>query len=255
MNVSKRLSLSDEAISNFIDPRTGTRLRPLGVVGGRTIWPIMGGSEEEDSAGGGATDDDDDKNPEDDEDSSKDSEKDAEKGDPNAKITALEEEKSRQYKRRKEAETRAEKAERELAELKAKDTPEQERIVKENETLKSENETLQQTIRDRTLENAFLKDNTYSWHNPGRALSLADLSNVEIDDDGKVHGLKAALDALAKSDSYLIKNEESKDKSDKDDDDKVSTGDPKNQSRKEKSKSSAETRQKALHEKYPALRR
>lgn len=256
MNQIKRLSLSEEAVSRLIDPRTGQRLRPLGVVGGRTVWPMMGASPDDpsDRDKDRDTDDDDDKDPEDDKDSSsKDSDKDADqdKGDPNAKIAALEDEKQRQYRRRQEAEKERDELKARLEALEDKDKDEGTKTSEKIQRLESENSELVEALRERTLENAFLKDNTYSWHNPGRALRLADLSEVEIDDDGNVHGLKAALDKLAKSDAYLIKQEEDAEK----DEDKTSTGGQKNKSKKDKQRESADAQKKRLHDKYPALRR
>jgi hypothetical protein len=60
-------------------------------------------------------------------------------------------------------------------------------------------------LRDQRIANAFLKDNTYNWHNADRALSLIDLSKVDIDAEGNVTGLKDALKALATSDPWLLK--------------------------------------------------
>lgn len=256
MNQIKRLSLSEEAVSRLIDPRTGQRLRPLGVVGGRVVWPMMGASPDDpsDRDEDRDTDDDDDKDPEDKDSSSKDSDRDkddADKGNPEAKIAALEDEKQRQYRRRQEAEKERDELKQRLEALEDKDKDENTKTAEKVQRLESENSELLEALRERTLENAFLKDNTYSWHNPGRALRLADLSEVEIDDDGNVHGLKAALDKLAKSDAYLIKQEEDREK----DEDKTSTGGSKNKSKKDKQRESADAQKKRLHDKYPALRR
>jgi hypothetical protein len=254
----QRLSLSESAVARLLDPRTGQRLRPLGVTPkGRIIWPMLGASpddpsspENEDEEG---TDDD---NPEGGKSKEGDGEGDSDKsGNPDAKIEDLEQEKERHYRRRKEAEKRAEELERELAELKGKDTPEQEKLQTKVAELESSNEALTQSLRESRLQVAFLKDNSYDWHNPGRALSLADLSEVEIDDDGKVHGLKKALDSLAKSDAYLIK-EKGSSKDDKEKDDLPNTGgDSKNPSKKEKSKASQDAEKDKLLAKYPQLRR
>lgn len=263
----QRPSLSDQAVARLIDPRTGQRLRPLGVVGGRNVYPIMGASPDDpsDSAGGaegGGTDDDENENPEGKGSSSEDGEKGGdsdkgdkpEKGNPDAKIEDLEQEKERHYTRRKEAEKRADEAERQLRELKEKDKPEQEQLETRVSELETQNESLQSSLREALLDNAFLRDNTYSWHNPGRALRLADLSKVEIEDDGTVHGLKAALDALAKSDPYLI-SKDSDDKSKKDKKDLPDTSDKSNKSTREKKQDSQKTRDQELRQKYAALRR
>jgi hypothetical protein len=68
-------------------------------------------------------------------------------------------------------------------------------------------------VQEQAVENAFLTDRTYSWVNPGSALKLLDRDGVTVDDDGKVQGMKAALDKLAKSDSYLIKTPDGDDAS------------------------------------------
>lgn len=245
-NIFKRQSLSDEAISRFVDPRTGMRLRPLGVVGGRTVWPMLGASPDDPS------NEDEDKETEDEEDGpegddSSEGGDGSDKGDPNAKITALEEEKNRQYKRRKEAEAEKARLEKELEELKNKDKDETTRQGERLVQLESENQELKDTLKQTRLENAFLTDNTYSWHNPRRALQVADLSEVEIDSDGTVSGLSEALKALAKSDPYLLKTEK-----DKDEDEPPSTGGPKNPA---KGKKKADADDEAIRNKYPALRR
>lgn len=75
------------------------------------------------------------------------------------------------------------------------------------------------------IENAFLTDNKHAWANPKTALKLADLSKVEIDEDGTVTGLAEALDKLAKDEPYLLKKASDKD-DDEDDEPKGPTGQP-----------------------------
>jgi hypothetical protein len=229
----KRPSLSDEAISRFVDPRTGQRLRPLGVVGGRTVWPMMGASPDDPS----------DPDNEDEDKETKDKDTGSE-----GKIVALEEEKNRHVRRRTEAERERDALKQELEEIRGKDKSEVEKMTERVTTLESENTSLKEALRSQRLENAFLSDNTYSWHNPGRALALADLSEVEIDEDGKVHGLKAALDKLAKSDAYLLKKESAED-----DEEDLPNTKVTNKSKKDKTKDKAQDS--ALLQKYPALRR
>lgn len=241
----KRPSLSEEAVSRLIDPRTGQRLRPLGVVGGRTVWPIMGSSPDDDSL------DDKKDNPEDKGGPEGDTlVEDKAKGDPDAKIAALSEEKDRHVRRRQEAETERDQLKSKLDELESKDKSELEKTSARVTVLESENAALQESLKTARLENAFLASNDYEWHNPGRALSLADLKDVEIDDDGTVHGLKKALDALAKSDAYLLKDKE---KENDEEEPPVSTGDALNPAKKgTKKKQEADE---ALRKKYSALRR
>jgi chromosome segregation ATPase len=256
---AQRPSLSEEAVTSLVHPHTGAPLRPLGVrKDGRPMWPIMGASPDDDPDGGDTgsggtdnTDDDDDDDPEGDSKDSKDSDKGTDKdGDPEAKIAALEDEKKRHVRRRQEAEKERDELRTRLEALEAKDTPELEQLQKKTTQLESEVSTLSSALSEARLQVAFLQDNTYAWHNPGRALKLADLSEVEIDDDGTVTGLKSALDKLAKTDSYLIKTEGEKQK-----EKPPSTDDAKNPSKKEKTGDKAKEAEKALLKKYPALRR
>lgn len=262
--VSKRPSLSEEAVSRLVDPRSGELLRPLGVIRGRVVWPIMGAAPDDPSGKEGSDGDNEDpegngsKSEKEDGDDPEKDEGDKPKVDPDknidAKLQDLEEEKARHLRRRREAETELEKVKKDLKELQDQGKGDGDKLAERVTELETQNETLLTSLRDRTLENAFLKDNTFEWHSPGRALALADLSNVEIDEDGAVHGLKEALKALATSDPYLIKKEEPSDK-DKDEKDKPPRTDPKNPSKKETKGKSDEERRKALHDKYPALRR
>lgn len=67
------------------------------------------------------------------------------------------------------------------------------------------------TIQRLRIENAFLTANDFSWHDPQDAMRLADLSDVEIEEDGTVVGLKEALKALARAKPHLIKSTEKAD--------------------------------------------
>lgn len=109
--------------------------------------------------------------------------------------------------RMKAADQRAAKFEQELKQLRDKDLPEAEKLKRDYEESQAQVKQLQETNNALALKVAFLSDNTYSWHNPERALRLVDLSQVEIQADGTVSGLKDALKALATSDAYLIKQE------------------------------------------------
>lgn len=120
------------------------------------------------------------------------------------------------------ADQRASKAEAELKQLRDKDLPAMEKLTRENAELVAERDKLSADLKQTRLENAFFNDNTYEWKNPKTALKLADLSKVEIDEDGTVHNLKGALDALAKAEPYLIKEPSGED--DKDKGGKGSTG-------------------------------
>lgn len=113
-------------------------------------------------------------------------------------------------KRMQAADQRASQYEKELRQLKDKDLPELERLNRDLTEISAERDRLREDLNKARLENAFLQDNKYKWKNPRAALKLADLSKVEVHEDGTVTGLTAALDALARSDPYLLDTEEGK---------------------------------------------
>lgn len=106
--------------------------------------------------------------------------------------------------RMRAADQRAAALEAERNQLRDKDLPALEKLQRDYADATKERDALRVKTREQALENAFLKDNKYKWKNPAAALKLADLTKVDVQDDGTVTGLTAALDALAKSDSYLI---------------------------------------------------
>jgi len=273
MNCNGLSPISSHPLTGRRHPLTGELLVPLGFrKNGMPIMPFMGGSGEGDEGTNteGSEKESGSKDKEGSGNSSENNEGDKPKegegegdkpkpGSLEARLAALEDEKERQYTRRKEAETRADKAEEELKALRDKDLPEVDKLRTDVETLTSDNATLNDALVQSRLEIAFLKDNTYNWHNPGRALQVADLTRVEVDKDGTVRGLAEALEALAKSDPYLI-NEEKPGSDDKKDDkngekkDPPKSGSQKNGSEQGKP-SSAEKRRAELVDRYPGLRR
>jgi cell division protein FtsB len=111
---------------------------------------------------------------------------------------------AKQRERAQAADQRAAKFEAELKQLRDKDLPEAEKQTRELQEAQEKVSALAETNKALALQVAFLKDNTFTWHNPERALKLVDLSKVEVNEDGTVSGLKDALNALAKSDAYLV---------------------------------------------------
>ena len=99
-------------------------------------------------------------------------------------------------------------------------------------------------IQQLRINNAFLTANDYTWHDPEDAMRLADLSDVEIEEDGTVVGLKEALKALARSKPHLIKTPV------KTDDKRGSSGSANNGKRKGDAKKPDRT---ALSKTYPVL--
>lgn len=210
--------------------------------------PLVGREDDDDPPDDEPDDDDDDN---DDDDEPPDDNKD--ERDPQKKITALESEKERHYKRRKAAEAENEELKRKLKEHEDAKLSDSQKAAKELEETKQENGNLKSTLRQLALHNAFLLVNDVKWHNPKRALASVDLSDVEIDDEGKVDdkALKAAIKKLADEEPYLVAQDDSED-DDKDDTPRERTGTPSSGSTRHRDKKNTE-RQKLL-ETYPSLR-
>jgi hypothetical protein len=114
-----------------------------------------------------------------------------------------------QRKRTQAADKRAAETEAKLRQLVDKDLPAQEKLTRDLAEAQKTVENLQTTNGNLAIQVAFLKDNTYTWHNAETAMKLVDLSQVEIESDGSVKGMKDALKALAAANPYLIKTEAS----------------------------------------------
>ncbi len=107
-------------------------------------------------------------------------------------------------KRMQAADQNRSKAEAELQAIRDKDLPEAEKLQRDFKALQEENAALKENLKKTILNNAFLANSTYKWKDADAALKLADLSEVTIQDDGKVIGLDAALKKLAESKKYLL---------------------------------------------------
>lgn len=247
-----RQSLS-EAVLNLVHPTTGEA--PVGFrnprlgrgeVGFQPIWRIAGGSEDgtgdgEGDAGAGDGDGDDGTGGSGDGDDSAGSAGDGKHGDP--RIKELSDENARRRNEAKQLKTALEEAQAKLKEHEDASLGELEKAKRDLESATADNAVLADEVRKLRIDNAFLSSNTHSWKNPAAALRLVDLREVEIDDEGNVTGLDKALDALAKSDPYLL--------GEKDDD--GDGGTPTGQAPARKPKGNAN--RDALLKKYPALRR
>lgn len=104
-----------------------------------------------------------------------------------------------------QADQRREAAEKALREIKDKDLPELERFKRDVAEAQDRVKTLEADLAEQRIANAFLSDNTYSWHNPAHALSSVDRDLITIDEKGNVTGLKAALEKVAKTYPYMVK--------------------------------------------------
>jgi hypothetical protein len=113
-------------------------------------------------------------------------------------------------------EQEAKKAQRRLRELeeaeearKQAELSETDRLKAEADKARQEAEGLQKQLQQTRIRHAVeLEAARLAFHDPDVAYSLADLSSVEIDEAGKVTGVKEALAALSKARPYLIKTEE-----------------------------------------------
>lgn len=132
-------------------------------------------------------------------------------------------------------------------------------VKKANADLSSDNARLQALVQDLQVKNAFLGDKTRSWVDPGAAAKLLNVSNVEIDDKGRVTGLSAAIDELADKSPYLLVQAKSSkdDDGDADDDQQQrqqrKTGDQPGNTRKNGTRSQ-QARDDRLRQRFPGLR-
>lgn len=168
---------------------------PLFMINGRPIYPIMGAAEDDQA-------ENDDEKPGDEASEDEDHSADDKIKDP--RIKELSDENAR---RRNEAKRLAD----ELAEAKAKikeredaDKSETERMTSKIAELEERTAQLIKVNQELSIKNAFLSDTKHAWRNPDTALKVIDLSEVDIDKDGKITGLDQAIKKLAESDSYLL---------------------------------------------------
>jgi len=103
-----------------------------------------------------------------------------------------------------QSDRRATENEAKLRQLVDKDLPEIDKLRRDKDDTDKALAAAKAQLDAMRIENAFLTDNTLKWRNPASALRLLDRSKITVDSDGNVAGMKAALEALAKSDAYLL---------------------------------------------------
>lgn len=151
----------------------------------------------------------------------------SEGGDPQKKISALEEEKDRHWKAAQEASKKLEELTPELEELRkfrkeqedAKLSAEEKtaaqlaEVETERDTAKAQVEDLTKAMQELVLQQAFMTAGGIKWHDPEIALSKADLSAVEIEVNEKgipvvknPAAIEKAAKALAESKKFLVDN-------------------------------------------------
>lgn len=101
-----------------------------------------------------------------------------------------------------------EEAQAELRKLADKDKSELEIAKRTAQEEKDRADGLAEQVKTLRIQNAFFTNNKYEWVNPEHAMRLADMSEVTIDDEGKVTGLDKALQNLAKTHAYLLKQKQ-----------------------------------------------
>jgi len=182
---------------------------------GFLVYPIQGAEPKKDEDGDGEDEDEDE-----DEDSGNGSkggangdddsdEEDEEELDPKDKrIRELSRENAKRRKRLREAETAKAAALAELKKHEDKDKSDLEKATADLEAANARIAELAESNKKSTIERAFLRHNKHKWHDPETALKLVDMSDVTVDDEGKVEGMKEAVDALAKEHAYLLKRDE-----------------------------------------------
>lgn len=104
---------------------------------------------------------------------------------------------------------------------------------------------LEKVVHDLRVENAFHRENKYTWHDPADALSALNMANVSIGEDGTVEGLKAAIDDVAKRKPHFVKKDDNSGPK------PVASGEPVNGKRQGSKVETADRA--ALSKRFPAL--
>lgn len=155
------------------------------------------------------------------------------------------------------ADRRAAAAEKKIQDAENQKLDEKTRAEKERDEANKAVETAAAKLRQQSIQIEFLENNKHVWHNPKAALKLVELDDVEVDDDGKVTGLDAAITKLAKEHPYLVKPADGKEGDGEGDGGKGKNGSsgrtPKSKDGKGASSGSDEQRTK-LEAKYPVLK-
>lgn len=65
----------------------------------------------------------------------------------------------------------------------------------------------EEALKKTQIENAFHRSNKFTFHDVADAISALDLSGVEIDEDGKVTGMEAAIKDVVKRKPHFVKSQ------------------------------------------------
>lgn len=111
-----------------------------------------------------------------------------------------------------------------------------------------------ETVRSLQLENNFLRLAGGTFHDSEAAFKLADTSQVQISDTGKVTGMDAVIDQLMQSHPYLVRDDDDTTGEDDYEAPDLPSGRPMN-SRRAPSGNGPKASDAALYKRYPALQR
>lgn len=105
------------------------------------------------------------------------------------------------------------------------------------------------TVRSLRLENEFLRLAGGSFHDADAAFRLADVSQVDLADDGTITGMDEAVEAVAEAHPYLVRDDLAEDDEDWEPPD-LPSGRPTNGRRKSGDQATSDA---VLRKRYPAL--
>lgn len=194
-------------------PLTGEPIEPVGIVGNKVVWPVMGGAPDDedgdgnnDQGGDGGSGGD---NSGDNSGGSNDGGDSGSTGgdDLQRRLEDME-------RRMKAADKRADAAERKVKE---QEDAKKDELTKATDDLTEAQATIATLQKENTslkLQNAFLVSNKHTWHDPDTALALAEtggyLEGVLDEESGSVDkkALSSALDRLAKDKQFLVKSKD-----------------------------------------------
>lgn len=245
---------ADDAIGVRYHPRTGEKLEPIGVFRGRVVWPQMGASDEGENGNAGAdnnagqNDDQGGDGGQQNNDGGSSGSNDGSNQGQSGTETVSKADFDALFARMQAADRRASKAEQDLRAAQDAGKTEQQRKDDEREAAIKERDALRAEVRNARIANAFLTVTGFNWHDPSDALDMLMaryLDGVDIDDNGKVNGIDAAVKKMAKDKPYLIKAESSS-----------TAADQMNGTRKgEGNRGDQKARDESLIKRFPAMQR
>lgn len=102
-------------------------------------------------------------------------------------------------------------AENKLKEKEQAELSELDRTKAQLEEANKAAEDAKAALKKMVIENAFHRENKFSWHDVGDAVAALDLSSVEVAEDGTVTGMAAAIKQVAKNKPHYVKSKQESD--------------------------------------------